>query len=150
MTRTSSVTYEFVEFIPTELVDGRVYISIPYSTVVHKCLCGCGNEVVTPLGPTDWRLTFDGESISLHPSIGNWSLRCKSHYWILNSGVQWAESWSGARIEAARERDRRAKAAYFSGGRTDKADVLAPVREKRPRLLHRLISLLGRGPRNAR
>ncbi len=58
---------EFVDLIPDELAEGTVYVSILYATVVHKCCCGCGNEVVTPLGPTDWQLVFDGESISLTP-----------------------------------------------------------------------------------
>ncbi|WP_353963011.1 DUF6527 family protein [Streptomyces sp. NBC_00365] len=35
--------------------------------------CGCGRKVVTPLAPQEWKLTLDGVSVSLHPSIGNWS-----------------------------------------------------------------------------
>jgi hypothetical protein len=50
-----------------------IYISIRFATVGHKCCCGCGREVITPLSPTDWSLTSDGETVSLHPSIGNWS-----------------------------------------------------------------------------
>ncbi len=30
-----------------------LYISIPYVTAAHKCPCGCGEEIVTPLSPTD-------------------------------------------------------------------------------------------------
>jgi hypothetical protein len=36
----------------------------------------------SPLSPTDWKLTFDGVSVSLHPSDGNWSFPCRSHYRI--------------------------------------------------------------------
>ena len=64
------LTHEFVEFVPDELKERTLYGSIPYKTVVHLCCCGCGREVVTPLSPTDWQLTFDGETVSLHPSIG--------------------------------------------------------------------------------
>lgn len=94
--------HEFVEFVPDQLRDGVLYISIPYATVVHRCCCGCGNEVVTPLSPTDWKLIFDGRTISLHPSIGNWSFPCQSHYWIRDNGVEWAPRWSKEKIEAAR------------------------------------------------
>lgn len=85
--------HRFVEFIPDELEDGILYISITYATVLHKCCCGCGNEVVTPLSPSDWQLTFDGETISLFPSIGNWSFPCRSHYWIRKDKVVWVDDW---------------------------------------------------------
>ncbi len=104
---------EFVEYVPDTLAEGVLYVSIPYATVVHLCCCGCGNEVVTPLSPTDWRLTFDGESISLFPSIGNWSFPCQSHYWIQGSHVRWAERWSSDRIAAGRAHDRSLKAEQF-------------------------------------
>ena len=99
------LTHKFVEFIPTELEDNVIYVSLDYCTVVHNCCCGCGNEVVTPLSPTDWKLTFDGESISLYPSIGNWSFSCQSHYWIKNNRVQWAKRWSKKEIIVRRQRD---------------------------------------------
>jgi len=34
--------------------------------------------VVTPLSPTGWSLIFDGETVSLYPSIGNWNFPCRS------------------------------------------------------------------------
>jgi hypothetical protein len=106
MRREIVLKHEFVEFIPDKLEDGIVYVSIPYATVAHKCCCGCGMEVVTPLSPTDWKLIFDGETISLDPSIGNWSFDCKSHYWIRRDRVRWAERWSREKIEAARTYER--------------------------------------------
>ena len=120
------VKHEFVEQIPTDLKHGTLYISIEYSTVVHKCCCGCGNEVVTPLSPTDWRLIFDGENVSLDPSIGNWSFDCKSHYWIEDSTVRWAPRWSKEQIEDGRARDRVAKKHYFEsrqGARDSDGDL---------------------------
>jgi len=44
--------HEFVEHIPQKLVDEVIYISVTFATVAHKCCCGCGHEVVTPLAPT--------------------------------------------------------------------------------------------------
>ncbi len=107
--------HEFVEFIPDELEEGTIYVSIRFATASHLCVCGCGNKVVTPIRPTDWKLIFDGKTISLEPSIGNWSLACQSHYWIRNNRVRWAAKWSQKRIDRGRSRDRRAKEAYFAG-----------------------------------
>src|SRR6516165_1554670 len=88
-------------------------VSIQYKTVIHLCYCGCGRQVVTSLSPTAWKLTFDGASISLHPSIGSWSLPCKSHYWIDRNRVKWARTWSPAQIEAGRATEARARAEYY-------------------------------------
>ena len=103
----------FVDGIPADVEPGTLYISIPYATAIHICCCGCGNEVVTPLSPTDWKLIFDGETVSLSPSIGNWSLDCQSHYWIELSRVRWARRMSMDEIEEGRARDREAKREYF-------------------------------------
>jgi len=113
----TDISHEFVEYIPEDLKDGTLYVSLTFATVVHKCCCGCGNEVVTPLSPTDWKVIFDGESISLDPSIGNWSFDCQSHYWIENSKVRWARRWSQEQIDAGRAYDRLAKKRYFDNRR---------------------------------
>lgn len=118
MNKATVLVHEFVEFIPDELKEGTIYVSIKYATAAHKCCCGCGKEVVTPLTPTDWELTFDGESISLSPSIGNWSFDCKSHYWIVRNKVKWARRWSQKEIELGRSRDRSAKENYYDSTRT--------------------------------
>lgn len=114
MKRLSTLRPEFVDLIPGAINDGVLYISMKYATARHKCCCGCGNEVATPLTPTDWSLTFDGETVSLNPSIGSWSLPCRSHYWIRRSRVQWAGRWSEKRITAARAADEAAKRKYYS------------------------------------
>lgn len=90
------ISHRFVHFIPqaSEIEDGVVYVSISFATAIHRCCCGCGNEVVTPFHPNQWRLIFDGESISLSPSIGNWGFDCQSHYWITRDRVLWAPKWS--------------------------------------------------------
>jgi hypothetical protein len=111
--RQKVITHEFVDTIPQQLDEGKLYISIPFATTVHKCFCGCGNEVVAPLSPTDWKLTFDGASVSLDPSIGNWSFPCRSHYWIDRSRIMWAPRWTRGEIEAGRRRDALAKRSYY-------------------------------------
>jgi len=87
------VNHKFVDFIPEKLEDGILYVSVNHCVAVHKCVCGCGNEVVTPIALSGWRLLFDGETISLSPSIGNWNFECRSHYWIRNNRIVWAKSW---------------------------------------------------------
>ncbi len=127
--------HEFVEFIPGDLKAGTIYISIRFGTASHLCCCGCGNKVVTPIRPTDWKLIFDGKTVSLDPSIGNWSFACRSHYWIRNNRVQWAEQWSKERIGAVRSFDAVAKDRYFRGSKpavaSDTTELLEkPVRAK--------------------
>lgn len=95
--------HSFVRLIPDQLEDGVLYISTKHSTAIHKCVCGCNNEVVTPLSPTDWQLTFDGESVSLNPSIGNWSFKCKSHYWIVKDTIKMVRKWSDDEIKVFKD-----------------------------------------------
>lgn len=113
MAQVAVLRHEFVEFIPDDPEEGTLYISMEFGTVTHKCCCGCGREVVTPLSPTDWSLIFDGKTISLDPSIGNWAFECKSHYWIRRSHVKWAPRWSQEQINRERNRDRTSKEKYF-------------------------------------
>jgi hypothetical protein len=94
MKKKTHLVHIFVEYIPDQLEDGTVYVSLKFATAVHKCCCGCGYDVVTPLSPNGWKLIYDGNSISLSPSIGNWSFPCKSHYWIINDTVKWARRWT--------------------------------------------------------
>ena len=137
MRRRKDLVHKFVEFIPDVLEEGTLYVSMEYATVVHKCCCGCGREVVTPLSPTDWMLIFNGKTISLDPSIGNWGFECQSHYWIMNNKIRWAAQWSLEEIAAGRERDRFAKQRYFDpaaagtdGAPTDTPVTVGPAKEK--------------------
>jgi hypothetical protein len=102
MRREASLHHKFVEYIPDKLEDRTIYVSIAFATVAHKCCCGCGNEVVTPLSPTNWKMIFDGKPVSLDPSIGSWSFGCKSHYWIIRNRVEWARRWSQKKIDSGR------------------------------------------------
>ena len=116
--------YEFVGNIPEDLEERTLYVSMDYATVVHKCCCGCGEEVVTPLNPTDWELTYNGEEISLYPSIGNWSFKCQSHYWIEGNIVKWAAQWSRKQIAEGRMRDRQLKSRYFASLDADAVNTI--------------------------
>lgn len=106
--------HKFVESVPEIMEEGVLYISMTYCTAMHLCVCGCGNEVVTRISPTDWQLKFDGKSISLTPSIGNWSFDCRSHYWIIKNQIRHAEKWSERQIDNGREREKTRKADYYA------------------------------------
>ncbi len=97
------VTPEFVDEIPRKLDRGKLYVCCQYRAVKHLCACGCGAAINTPLHPTGWTLICDGVSISLWPSIGNWSEECQSHYWIRNNRIRWAPKWSRRRIIKEKE-----------------------------------------------
>ena len=122
MKKSQTISPTFVEHFPAELDEGILYISMKYASATHRCCCGCGSEVITPFSPTDWSLLFDGRSVSLHPSIGNWNFACKSHYWIRNNCVKWAEQWSSKQIGLERKRDRHAKQVYFKNATFDDFD----------------------------
>lgn len=88
-----TLVHKFVEFIPEQLDDNVLYISVEYKTAAHNCACGCGSRVVTPITPSDWKLIYDGKTVSLSPSIGNWSFSCRSHYWIKNNRIEAVFDW---------------------------------------------------------
>lgn len=82
----------FVEhYIPNELEEGKLYISKKYRIAIHKCACGCGQEVVTDFdNKRGWDFkNNDDRTVTLFPSIGNFNFRCKSHYYITNNKVVW-------------------------------------------------------------
>lgn len=113
MIRHSRLQHRFVKNIPEKLEPGVLYVSVEYGSAAHSCCCGCGEEVVTPITPTDWKMTYDGESISLWPSIGNWNLRCRSHYIIDRGQVTESIPWTNEQIAAERRRDQAAKARHY-------------------------------------
>jgi hypothetical protein len=125
MKQNFAITHEFVDLISRDLKERTLYVSIEFATVTHKCFCGCGSEVVTPLSPVQWQLTFDGETVSLHPSVGSWSLKCQSHYWIRRNRVEWAPVMSLEEIAAVRRHDDADRRRHF--GKPDAAPAPPPM-----------------------
>lgn len=111
---TKAMKLEIVEFIPEKLDAGVLYVCLRFKTAMHLCCCGCGEEVVTPLSPAEWQIHIDGDYVSLYPSIGNWGLSCKSHYWIRRNQVHWSYAMSEAQIARVRRRDQHDKATYIA------------------------------------
>ena len=117
--------HEFVDYIPKHLDDNVLYVSIRFGTVVHRCACGCGEEVVTPLGPAEWELTYDGNSVSLAPSIGNWNFPCRSHYWVDKGSVRWARGFSEAEVMVVRREARSRRDGYYQNERDASIEELS-------------------------
>lgn len=107
----------FVQHAPQPLEPGVLYISMEFATAMHLCCCGCSHEVVTPFSPTDWKLIFDGETVSLTPSVGNWNFPCRSHYIIRRNRVIEAESWTDEMVRSEQRRDKAAKSGYYGSAR---------------------------------
>lgn len=130
MIRRRRLEHRFVMHLPDRIEPGVLYISMDFATASHSCCCGCGEEVVTPFSPTDWKMTYDGETVSLWPSVGNWNQPCRSHYVIRNGEIIEARPWSDDQVEAERQRDRRAKQSYFECEHTvdePKPPVVVPI-----------------------
>jgi hypothetical protein len=113
MSRVERFDHEFADQIPDDLSEGTLYVSMRFGTVIHLCACGCGNQTVTPLGTNDYKLIYDGETITLHPSVGNWNFSCRSHYFVRHNKVVWASEWTEGQIAAGRARDRYVKDELF-------------------------------------
>ena len=104
--RLNELVPEMVDEIPRELERGKLYLSFRYRAVTHLCPCGCGAKVNTPLHPTGWKLSYDGVSVSLSPSVGNWSEKCQSHYWITDNRIVWSSVLPRHKVlETRRARD---------------------------------------------
>lgn len=125
----TSITPEFVEIIPDKLVDGVLYISEKYGTALHKCCCGCGQEVVTPLKPSGWKVMREGGKVSLAPSIGNWTFPCRSHYWIRRNQIVWAGAFSDQMIKRVQARDRSDIELHIARVNAQKAEAQGHVRQ---------------------
>lgn len=144
----SRLTPQFVEHFPEKLESGELYLAMEFATAAHLCACGCGNKVITPFSPTDWQMFFDGETVSLKPSIGNWTLRCRSHYWVRSGRIVWAGDMSQEAITAGRKRDIQAKTLHLAGkGRGEKLhqpeQIAVQLERKTPTWFDRLKNRLG-------
>ncbi len=101
----------WVDDMPPSLEPGNLYISVKHRLTEHLCACGCGAEVSLPLGRNEWRIEYDGESVTVRPSIGNWRLPCRSHYIIDGGHTRWCPAWTEKEVRMGQAADRKAKTA---------------------------------------
>lgn len=106
----------FVDTIPkAEYIDeGHFYVSIKYGMTMHRCASGCGQLVPLPLSPVDWSIKYNGETVTLNPSVGNGVLSCNSHYRIVESEVVWSMGMSEAQIERQKKTDEKILIDYIN------------------------------------
>lgn len=128
-----TLQHKFVEYIPDTLVEGTLYISMEHRIAVHRCVCGCGNEVVTPFSPTDWELKFYGDTVSLTPSIGNWSFDCQSHYWIIKNRIKHSGKWSDQEIASGKSRDKQRKDKFYTKDKVSSIGAIEQTQELKPK-----------------
>lgn len=87
------LTPEYVEFIPVpdEMKEGVLYVSLQYNCTNHLCACGCKNQTPLPVNmASGWSMIIaPNKAVTLSPSIGNYQLPCKSHYYIQENYVVW-------------------------------------------------------------
>jgi hypothetical protein len=87
----------FVDQLPLEVEEGKMYISDKYGISVHLCACGCGVKTFLPFRRVfagqehGWVHTVQDGKVSTTPSIGNWSGEnpYHAHYFIVNNKIIW-------------------------------------------------------------
>ena len=104
-----------VRYMPSVLEPGVLYLSEEFHTAAHLCACGCGAKIRTPLGPTEWSVEETRSGPTLWPSIGNWQLPCRSHYWIRRGEIRWAKEWTPEMIDTGRSRESRRRREFYGG-----------------------------------
>ncbi len=102
-----------VYYVPKVLEAGVLYVSEEFRACVHLCACGCGIKVSTPLGPTEWALEETPDGPTLTPSVGNWQLPCRSHYWIREGTIHWSGAWTPEQIIVGRRNEELRRRAHF-------------------------------------
>lgn len=102
-----------VHYLPKTLDEGILYVSEEFGVAGHLCPCGCKNKIITPLGNTEWSFEEDNNIPTLNPSIGNWQLPCKSHYWITNGFIEWSYPWTEKQILIGRIEEEKTRKEYY-------------------------------------
>jgi hypothetical protein len=95
--RLNEVVVERVVHCPerVDMKPGVVYYSEEHRCAIHLCCCGwCGEETVLSIHPErGWNITIDEQGkVTFTPSIGNYSMPCRSHYNITGGKVVWHAS----------------------------------------------------------
>lgn len=107
-----------VYYIPKEFEEGILYVSKEFGVAGHLCPCGCMNKIITPLGSTEWSFKEKNNKPTLYPSIGNWQLPCKSHYWITRGLIEWSYQWSEEQIIEGRQAEDKKRKLYYDNAKS--------------------------------
>ena len=113
--------------MPRQIEPGLLYVSEEFEVAGHLCACGCGEKVITPLGPAEWSLHDSTDGPTLTPSIGSWQLPCKSHYWITGGEVRWADQWTPRQVGRGRRAEEDRRRAYYESRKPPQTTWLQAV-----------------------
>ncbi len=102
-----------VHYLPKELEEGILYVSKEFGVAGHLCPCGCKNKIITPIDPAEWSFKEVNNKPTLYPSIGNWQIPCKSHYWIIDGIIEWSYQWSEEQIIKGRIAEEEKRKSYY-------------------------------------
>lgn len=111
----NKLKFHQLQYLPRELEAGVLYYSEEFNVVGHLCPCGCGNKVITPIGSMNWSITIEGDKPTLYPSLGNWQLPCRSHYWIIKGQIEWSNNWTDEEIQEGWQAEETRRRKYFDG-----------------------------------
>ena len=75
----SALTHQFVHYIPADLAEGILYVSLTYNTAVHRCACGCGEQGRHPHHPSRLAALLRRRGSITHPVDRELGLPCRSH-----------------------------------------------------------------------
>jgi hypothetical protein len=112
MEKLSRIELVRVQYIPRTLESGVLYVAEEFGAAVHSCACGCGSKVSTPLEPTEWALEETASGPTLTPSVGNWQLPCRSHYWIRGGEIIWSGTWTPEQVAIGRKAEEQRRREY--------------------------------------
>lgn len=112
--RLEELALERVQYMPRTLAPAVLYMSEEFAIAGHLCACGCGEKVMTPLGPAEWQFEERSGRPSLWPSIGNWQLPCRSHYVIQDGQIIWFGQWTDAQVVSGRAAEQMRRQAYYA------------------------------------
>lgn len=104
----------YVHYVPPQLEPGILYVSKEFEVAAHLCPCHCNNKIVTPLGKTEWLFQERKGKATLYPSLGNWQLPCRSHYWITGGKIVWSYQFTEKEIQEVYAGEKAQREAYYS------------------------------------
>lgn len=79
----------YMDRIPSDIEQGKLYVSRECKVAIHLCACGCGEKVITPIDKQGWIFADNDGKPTLSPSIGNFEFPCKSHYFVSDGKIIW-------------------------------------------------------------
>lgn len=118
-----NIELQRVEFIPKVLESEILYVSERFKVAAHLCPCGCGTKIVTPLGACEWSFSVKRRRPTLDPSIGNWQIPCRSHYWIRNGRIEWSHAWTEEEVQTGRNKEQARRELYYQEKNSQKPSV---------------------------